>query len=55
MLCAASERRQNFDLYGFTQFLLKIFPVSHTSINQYRAHFDDSVEARIRPLLGGKP
>jgi hypothetical protein len=42
-------------LYGFTQLLLKIFLVSHASINQYRAHLDNPVETRIRPLLAGKP
>ena len=53
--CAAGERRQNLNLYGLTQLLLKIFLVSHASINQYRAQLDNPVETRIRPLLAGKP
>jgi hypothetical protein len=54
-LCAASERRQNFNLYGLSQLLLKIFLMGRASINQYRAHLDNPVETRIGPLLGGEP
>jgi hypothetical protein len=54
-LCATGERRQNFNLYGLGQLLLEIFLMGRASINQYRAHPDDSVEARIRPPLTGDP
>ena len=49
------ERGQNFNLYGLSQLLLKIFLMGRASVNQYRAHLDNPVEARIGPLLAGEP
>jgi hypothetical protein len=53
LLAPTGERRKNFNLYGLAQLLLKIFLVSHPSINQYRTQLDDGVEMRIRSLEGG--
>jgi hypothetical protein len=54
-LSATGERRQNFNLYGLGQLLLKIFPMGCASVDQYRAHLDDPVEAGIRSPLTGEP
>jgi hypothetical protein len=53
-LCATGKRRQNFNLYGLGELLLKIFLMGHPSIDQYRAELDDPIEARIRPLPASK-
>jgi hypothetical protein len=50
-LCATGKRRQNFNLYGLGELLLKIFLMGHASINQYRAELNDRIEAWIRPTL----
>jgi hypothetical protein len=50
-LCATGKRRQNFNLYGLCERLLKIFLMGHASIDQYRAELDYPIEAWIRPML----
>jgi hypothetical protein len=54
-LCATGKRRQNFNLYGLGQLLLKIFLMGNASIDQYRAELNDPIEARIRPMLACQP
>jgi len=49
-LCATRKRRQNFNLYGLGELLLKIFLVGHASIDQYRAELDHPIEAWILPM-----
>jgi hypothetical protein len=53
-LCATGKRRQNFNLYGLGELLLKIFLMGHASIDQYRAELNDPIEAWIRPILASE-
>jgi hypothetical protein len=53
-LCATGKRRQNFNLYGLGELLLKIFLMGHASIDQYRAELHDPIEAWIRPILASE-
>jgi len=53
-LCATGKRRQNFNLYGLGELLLKIFLMGHASIDQYRAELNDLIEAWIRPILASE-
>jgi hypothetical protein len=50
-LCATGKRRQNFNLDGLSELLLKIFLMGYPSIDQYRAELNDPIEAWIRPTL----
>ena len=54
-LCATGERRQNFNLYGLAELLLKIFLMGHASVDQYGTELNDPVEARIRSPLTDEP